>query len=266
LVLFFKKELLPFFLVNSIPCLRHPALTVPHGFFTRAGGVSEGPYASLNTNFSGGDNPSHVAENRARVAASLGVLPQLLLGLKQVHGADVVTVHAPWAPGEGPAADAMVTGKPGIGLGVITADCAPVLFCDRFAGVIGAAHAGWRGAAAGVLEATIAAMRALGASQIVAVVGPCIGQESYEVGPELFEAVRPTIAHAEAYFLPGRPPDRLMFDLSGYCLARMRGTGIEVAHALGVDTLADSEQFFSHRRRVLSGGGAIGHQMSAITL
>jgi YfiH family protein len=183
-----------------------------------------------------------------------------------VHGTDVVTVHAPWAPGEGPAADAMVTNIPGVGLGVITADCAPVLFCDAYAGVIGAAHAGWRGAAAGILDATIGAMRAFGATRIVAVVGPCIGAESYEVGPELYDAVLPTLGDADAYFRPGRPPDRLMFDLGGYCIARLRGLGIEAAHALGVDTLTDSEQFFSHRRRVLSGGGAIGHQLSAITL
>jgi polyphenol oxidase len=252
--------------MNEVRCLRHSAISVPHGFFTRIGGVSEGPYASLNANFSGGDDPAQVAENRARVAGSLGVLPQLLLGLKQVHGTDVVMVHAPWAPGEGPVADAMVTNIPGVGLGVITADCAPVLFCDEYAGVIGVAHAGWRGAAAGILEATIGAMRELGATRIVAVVGPCIGAESYEVGPELYDAVRPTIVNADAFFRPGRKPDRLMFDLGGYCVARMRGLGIEAAHALGVDTLADNEQFFSHRRRVLSGGGAIGHQISAITL
>jgi len=252
--------------MNEVPCLRHSAISVPHGFFTRVGGVSEGPYASLNANFSGGDDPAKVAENRGRVAASLGVLPELLLGMKQVHGTDVVMVHAPWAPGRGPSADAMVTNTPGVGLGVITADCAPVLFCDAYAGVIGAAHAGWRGAAAGILEATIGAMRELRATRIVAVVGPCIGADSYEVGPELYDAVRPTIVNADAFFRPGRPPDRLMFDLGGYCVARMRGLGIEAAHSLGVDTLADSEQFFSHRRRVLSGGGAIGHQISAITL
>jgi hypothetical protein len=252
--------------MNSVPCLGHPEIVTPHGFFTRAGGVSEGPYASLNGNFSGGDDPAKVAENRARVAASLGIPAHSLLGLKQVHGIEVITVGTPWAPGDGPAADALVTDIPGIGLGVITADCAPVLFCDADAGVIGAAHAGWRGAAAGILEATVAAMRALGATRIVAVVGPCIGADNYEVGPELYEAIRPTLANADAFFRPGRPPDRLMFDLGGYCVARIRGVDIEAAHTLGVDTLADSEQFFSHRRRVLSGGGAIGHQLSAITL
>jgi len=302
--------------------LTHPSLTVRHGFFTRRGGVSQGPYASLNANLSGGDDPAHVAENRARVAAALGVAPTRLLGLKQVHGTDVITVHTPWATGKGPAADALVTNQRGIALGVITADCAPVLFHDEDAGVIGAAHAGWRGAAAGILEATIAAMHALGATRITAIVGPCIGPQSYEVGPDLYQAVLPTLPGAEAYFSPGRPPDRRHFDLAGYCLARMRGDSlarmrgdggarmrgdggarmrgdsgarmrgdnfgrlrgdnfgrlrgdnfgrlrggnIQAAHALGVDTLADDERFFSHRRRTLSGGGPIGHQISAITL
>jgi hypothetical protein len=246
--------------------LTHPALTVRHGFFTRRGGVSEGPYASLNANLSGGDDPAHVAENRVRVAAALGVAPNHLLGLKQVHGTGVITVDTPWLAGQGPAADALVTNQNGIALGVITADCAPVLFHDEGAGVIGAAHAGWRGAATGILEATVAAMHALGATCITAVVGPCIGPESYEVGPDLYEAVLPTLPGAEAYFTAGRPPDRRYFDLAGYCLARLRGGNMRAAHALGLDTLADDERFFSHRRRTLSGGGPIGHQISAITL
>ena len=248
--------------------LTHTALTARHGFFTRRGGVSTGPYASLNANLSGGDDPAHVSENRARVAASLGVAPANLLGLHQVHGAAVITVQTPWQAGHGPAADALVTDRPGLALGVITADCAPVLLHDAAAGVIGAAHAGWRGGAAGVLEATVAAMAALGAkpARMTAIVGPCIGQDSYEVGPELRDAVLPTLANAPAFFRPGRPPDRQHFDLIGYCLARLRAAGIADAHTLGLDTLADPERFFSHRRRTLAGGGPIGHQISAIAL
>jgi YfiH family protein len=248
--------------------LTHEALAARHGFFTRRGGVSTGPYASLNANLSGGDNPAHVAENRARVAVALGIAPENLLGLHQVHGTLVITVESPWQAGQGPSADALVTNRPGLALGVITADCAPVLLHDAQAGVIAAVHAGWRGAAAGVLEAAIAAMAALGAApaDIAAVVGPCIGQASYEVGPDLRNAVLPTLANAALFFRPGRPPDRQHFDLPGYCLARLRAAGIAEAHALGVDTLADPERFFSHRRRTLAGGGPIGHQISAIAL
>ncbi len=246
--------------------LTHPALSARHGFFTRRGGVSLGDYASLNANFAGGDDPAHVTENRARVAAALGVAPECLLGLKQVHSPTVVTVATPWRAGDGPAADALVTDRTGLALGVITADCAPVLFHDAGARVVGAAHAGWRGAAAGVLEATVAAMRALGARHISAVIGPCIGLDSYEVGPDLVAAIAPTIAAAEKFFRPGRPPDRQKFDLAGYCLARLRAAGIAEAHALGLDTLAAEDRFFSYRRRTLSNGGPIGHQISAITL
>jgi polyphenol oxidase len=253
----------------SIPeRLTHPALGAPHGFFTRRGGVSEGPYASLNCNLSGGDDLAHVAENRARIASVLGVTPPHLLGLKQVHGIEIVTVEEPWPAGQGPAADGLVTSRSGIALGVITADCAPILMRDAQAGVIGAVHAGWRNAAAGVLEAAIAAMQALGATRqgITAVIGPCIASDSYEVGPDLRDAVLPTMPDAANFFRPGRPPDRYWFDLPGYCLARLRAAGIDDAHALGVDTLADPDRFFSHRRRTLAGGGPIGHQLSAIAL
>jgi YfiH family protein len=246
--------------------LTHTSLRAKHGFFTRRGGVSQGAYASLNASLSGGDNPAHVTENRARVAASLGVAPTHLLGLRQIHGIAVVTATQPWPAGQGPDADALVTNTPGLALGVITADCAPILLHDAPHNVIGAAHAGWRGAAAGVIEATLHAMRALGADRISAVVGPCIAQACYEVGPDLYDAVMPTLPDAAHYFVPGRPPDRRHFDLAGYCLARLRHAGIQDAHVLGVDTLADEARFFSHRRRTLLDGGPIGHQISAITL
>ncbi len=243
-----------------------------HGFFTRLGGVSTGPYASLNCSMTSGDDPERLRENRRLVAAAIGVPPEHLLGLTQVHGDAVVTVRAPWAPGEGGRADAMVTDRPGLALGIITADCAPVLFADTRAGVVGAAHAGWRGAVAGVLERTVAAMAALGAtpSLIRAVVGPCIGQASYEVGPEVRDALRsaPLVgqrAGADSFFAPGRD-DRLQFDLAGYCVARLTKAGVGHATALGLDTRADETRFFSHRRRTLAGGGPIGHQISVIAL
>ncbi len=251
------------------PHLDSPLLSpLPHGFFTRAGGVSQGPFASLNCSVSSGDAPEALRENRRRVARAMGVDPERLLGVTQVHGIDVATVSSPWQPGAGPRADAMVTDRPGLALGIITADCAPVLLADRARGVAGAAHAGWRGAAAGMLEAVVAAMERLGArrERIVAVVGPCIGQDSYEVGPELRDAVAAaTPAASEAFFRAGRG-DRLQFDLAGYCVARLVGHGVGTATALGCDTRTDEQRFFSHRRRTLAGGGPIGHQISVIAL
>ena len=241
--------------------LQSHVLTFRHGFFTRAGGVSGGPYASLNCSMSGGDDPASVRENRARVARALGAKPDMLLGLTQVHGADVVTVDAPWPAGAGGRADAMVTCQPGLVLGIVTADCAPVLLADTAARVVGAVHAGWRGAVAGVLEATIAAMAAVGAQpgRIAAVIGPCIRQASYEVGPDLREAVGSAGA---AFLAPGRT-DHWQFDLAGYCAMRLRGCGtVDVVDA---DTFV-GDRFWSHRRRTLAGGGPIGHQISAIVL
>jgi YfiH family protein len=235
-------------------------LSVPHGFFTRQGGVSTGPFASLNCSLSGADDPENVRRNRALVAAEFGVVPEHLLGLKQVHGAAVVTVTAPWAMGEGPAADAMVTATPGLALGIITADCAPVLFADEARKIVGAAHAGWRGALAGVLEATAEAMRALGAQNIRAVIGPCIQQKSYEVSADLRDPVLARDAAAARYFAPGRP-ERWQFDLPGYCAARLKEAGVS-SEILPLDTCAEEENFFSHRRRTLRGEGAIGHQVS----
>jgi len=249
----------------TIEALTSQALSCPHGFFTRRGGVSVGPWASLNCSLSGQDAPEAVWENRARVARHLGASPAGLVGVTQVHGADVAVVRTPWAYGAGPRADAMVTDRPGIALGVITADCTPVLLADLRAGVIGAVHAGWRGAVAGVLEAAVDAMVRLGArtEAITAAVGPCIRQASYEVGADLRNAV---LAHGEAagFFVEGTREGHWQFDLAGYCRMRLRGvTRIDVVDA---DTLADPERFFSHRRRTLAGGGPIGHQISAIML
>ena len=241
-------------------------LPARHGFFTRKGGVSTGPYASLNCSFSGADAPENIRRNRALVAQEMGVAPEHLLGLKQVHGTKVITVTAPWEIGQGPEADALVTAMPGLALGVITADCTPVLFSDAGGGIIGAAHAGWRGAADGVLEATIAAMRKLGATDIVAVVGPCIRQPSYEVAADMRDAVLAADSSAAPFFADGANADHWQFDLPGYCEARLRAGGAAWVSIIDADTLVDADRFFSHRRRTLAGGGSIGHQMSAIVL
>jgi YfiH family protein len=247
-------------------CLTAAILTPRHGFFTRNGGVSDGPFASLNVSLSSPDDRAKVMANRALIARAIGAEPDLLLGVTQVHGIDVITATQAWRPGDGGRADAMVTAVPGLALGVITADCAPVLFADAERGVIGAAHAGWRGAAAGVLEATMAAMQAIGAMRIVAVVGPCIAQESYEVGTDMRDAVLAHDAAASAFFVDGVRDGRFQFDLAGYCAERLHRAGAAVVQVLGRDTCAETEYFFSHRRRTLAGGGPIGHQMSAITL
>jgi polyphenol oxidase len=249
-------------------------LAAPHGFFTRRGGVSTGSYASLNCSLSSQDDRACVLENRARVARSLDTDPNRLLGLTQVHGTHVVTAVEPWEAGQGQKADAMVTAQPGLALGIVTADCAPVLFADAEAQIVGATHAGWRGAVAGVLEATIAAMGALGAEpgRITAVVGPCIAQASYEVGPDLRDAVLAHAAADSAFFVPGRRQDRWQFDLPGYCAARLRAAGVGHVIVTGFDTLAEEDRFFSYRRRTLAQAGnrtgdkvaPIGHQISVI--
>ena len=254
------------------------SIELPHGFFTRRGGVSGGAYASLNCSLSGQDDRDKVMENRARVARSLDLDPGRLLGLTQVHGTHVVTVTEPWAPRQGEKADAMVTDRPGLGLGIVTADCAPVLFADAGAGIVGATHAGWRGAVAGVLEATISAMTALGSSteRITAAVGPCIAQTSYEVGPDLRDCDIARDAADSAFFTAGQREGRWQFDLPGYCTARLRSAGVGHILVTGIDTLVEEERFFSHRRRTLAerGGlqgaghkaGPIGHQISVIRL
>lgn len=237
------------------------ALPAPHGFFTRAGGVSEGRFASLNCSLNGRDDPAAAIENRRRATAALGF--ETLLGLVQVHGADVAVADAPWK--ERPRADALVTNKPGLLLGIVTADCAPVLFAAP--GVVGAAHAGWRGAVAGVLEATVDAMVGLGAdpAQISAAIGPCIRQPSYEVAADMRDAALAEDAEAARFFADGARPGRWWFDLAGYCAARLARRGI-VAETLATDTLAEPERFFSHRRATLAQDQPVGHQLSAIGL
>ncbi|OYV26424.1 MAG: hypothetical protein B7X08_02015 [Acidocella sp. 20-63-7] len=237
-------------------------LPARHGFFTRQGGVSQGTFASLNCGVSTADDITNVRQNRARVAAQMGVPFERLLGVKQVHGVAAISVTHSWEFGAGPAADAMVTAVPGLALGVITADCAPVLFSDAAGRVVGAAHAGWRGALAGVLEATVAAMRALGAKNIAAAVGRCIQAASYGVSADLRDRVLARAPADARFFSQGRP-GHWHFDLAGYCAARLAALGV-ATEILPLDTCAREGEFFSHRRRTLRGEGTLGHQISVV--
>jgi YfiH family protein len=209
-----------------------------------------------------------VAENRARAAAAIGLRPAALVGLFQVHSAEVAVLDEPWGVEARPKADAMVTRRRGLALGIVTADCAPVLFADAEAGVIGAAHAGWRGAFDGILGATVAAMARLGArrERIAAAVGPSIRQASYEVD----EAFRSRFVGADAanarFFGPGRRPGHHQFDLAGFCAAALAAAGVGRVSVVAADTFAEEERFFSYRRATLAGGGPIGHQLSAVAL
>lgn len=245
--------------------LREAGGTV-HGFFGREGGVSEGPWASLNMSLSTGDAPARVLENRRRAAAALGAPGEALVIARQVHGTTCVVADVPWPPDAAPEADAIATAAPGLVLGVTSADCAPVLLADPDAGVIGAAHAGWRGALDGVLESVVGTMTALGAdpARTVAVVGPCIACASYEVGPEFRARFLAEDPASEAFFLEARRGGRPRFDLEAYVTARLARTGIGRIQALGVDTCADPVRFFSFRRTTSEGGGPFGTQLSAI--
>ena len=238
-------------------------LPAPHGFFTRQGGVSTGAYASLNCGLSGADAPDHIATNRARAAAAIGADPVGLASLLQVHGREVITLTHPINPANRPQADALVTARPDVALGIITADCAPVLFSTTDGAIVGAAHAGWRGALLGVLEATIAAMHTLGAGPIRAVIGPCIHQASYEVGTELHDAICAHNPQDAAFFIATRKEDHWHFDLPGYCAARLARLDV-TAELINADTYAEPARFFSHRRRTHEASGPGGHQISMI--
>jgi len=239
---------------------------IVHGFFTRHGGISEGIYRGLNVGAGSNDVPENVAENRHRVAQSLGVRPEHLLTVHQVHSPDVITVTAPFS-GERPKADAMVTRTPGIALGALSADCGPVLFADQEARVIGSAHAGWRGAISGILENTVEAMIALGAdrSRIVAVLGPTIGPENYEVGPEFFDQFVARDASYDRYFSPSGRESHKMFDLWSFIIDRLEASGVKTG-ALMQCTYADEAQFFSYRRATHRGEADYGRQISAIAI
>jgi YfiH family protein len=240
---------------------------IRHAFFTRQGGVSEGIYSSLNGGVGSGDNPAHVAENRARMAAALSVQRDRFLTAYQVHTPDVVVAEKPWPDDARPRADAIVTCEPGLGIGITTADCGPVLFADPEARVIGGAHAGWRGALGGVLEATIAAMESLGASRerIVAAAGPMISQSNYEVGADLAEKFMASHPDNSRFFAPGRP-GHLMFDLPGYIVTRLKRAGIKKVEDLALCTYADPERFFSYRRTTHREEADYGRHINAIAL
>lgn len=241
------------------------ALDVTHGFFTRKGGASSGIFSGLNCGTGSTDQAEIVAINRARAAEAMGVAPDQMMTVHQVHSADVLTVTS--AQPIRPRADAMVTATPGLALAVLTADCQPVLFADREAGVVGAAHAGWRGAKDGVLEATIDAMEALGASRsnIAAVIGPCISQSAYETGPEFHEAFTDDDPETRRFFVDGNG-DRLLFDLPGYGLWRLRRAGVGHAEWTRHCTYRDPERFYSYRRTTHAGEADYGRLISVIRL
>jgi purine-nucleoside/S-methyl-5'-thioadenosine phosphorylase / adenosine deaminase len=241
---------------------------VQHRFFTRRGGVSQGLYSSLNCGYGSGDSPDNVRENRRRAAASFALGETDLLTVHQFHSTDVLTVaDQRWSSPGAPRADALVTDRPGVVLGVLAADCAPVLLADPQAHVIGAAHAGWKGALTGVVEATIDAMEKLGArrERLRAAIGPCIGRDSYEVGPE-FPAPFLKRDEADAAFFRAAPrAGHFLFDLAGYLVRRIGQAGVAV-EATGHDTLAGDADFFSYRRNTLKGVRDYGRGLSAIAL
>lgn len=251
----------------GIEVLTHPALAgTAHGFLGRKGGVSTGLHAGLNVGWGSEDDPAATAENRRR--AGQAVLPGArLVCAYQVHSPDVVTVTTPWDEADRPKADALVTNRPGLLLGVLTADCAPVLFHDPQAGVIGAAHAGWRGAIDGVTDRTVEAMEALGASRaaIAAVVGPCIGQKSYEVDAGFERRFLEEAAENERFFRAGRA-GHAWFDLAGYVAHRLHAFGVGVVGMLDEDTYAQADRFFSFRRATHAGEPGYGREISLIGL
>jgi hypothetical protein len=247
-------------LLSAVPGLRH-------AFFTREGGVSTGIYASLNGGIGSNDDAAHVTENRRRMAEHLGAAPSHFLTVFQVHSPDVAVAAAPWDTATRPRADAMATRIPGLVLGVTAADCGPILFADPAARVIGAAHAGWKGAFGGVLENTIAAMEGLGASRggIIAAIGPLIRQPSYEVGAEFVARFTETESGNARFFVPSTRADHAMFDLAGYIRMRLERAGILMIDDTGIDTYAD-ERMFSYRRTTHRKEPDYGRNIHAIVL
>jgi YfiH family protein len=247
-------------LLSAVPGLRH-------AFFTREGGVSDGIYASLNGGLGSKDDAARVAENRRRMAEQLGVTPERFLSVHQTHSPDVVVASGPWQGTSRPLADAIVTRTEGLAIGATAADCGPVLFADPTARVIGAAHAGWKGALFGVLEATIAAMEKLGAERgaMVATVGPLIRQASYEVGQEFVERFIETDAENTRFFIPSSRSGHAMFDLGGFIRMRLERAGIPMIDDLGIDTYAD-QRFYSYRRSVHRSEPDYGRHVHAIVL
>lgn len=253
------------------PMLQAPSLSrlagIRHAFFTREGGVSDGIYASLNGGVGSDDAPERVAENRARMASALGVTADRFLTAYQIHSPDVVVADRPWPPAQRPRADAVVTRMPKLAVSVSTADCGPVLFADPQARVVGAAHAGWRGAFGGVLEATLDAMERLGArrDRITAALGPMIRQPNYEVGPEMVEAFLRADPDNGRFFVAAER-QRHMFDLPGYIAARLQRAGVTQVEDLGHCTYADETRFYSYRRATHRREPDYGRHVNAIVL
>jgi YfiH family protein len=247
-------------LLAAIPGLRH-------AFFTRDGGVSGGIYGGLNGGLGSNDDPKHVAENRRRMAEQMGVAPDRLLSVHQVHSPDAVVANGPWDGPARPRADAIVTRTEGIAIGITAADCGPILLVDPNARVIGAAHAGWKGALTGILESTIETMEKLGAerSGMVAAIGPLIRQHSYEVGGEFVERFIDTDADNAVFFIPSTREGHSMFDLAGYIRMRLENAGVLMIDDLGVDTYSD-ERFYSYRRSVHRKEPDYGRHVHAIAL
>lgn len=253
----------PDFITSTL--LAEPGLR--HGFFTRRGGVSQGVYDSLNCALAGEDNPVHTIENRARATHALGMPVERLVSAYQVHSADVATITAPLAAADRPRADALVTTVPGLTLGVLTADCTPVLLADPVAGVIAAAHSGWKGTLGNIVANTVARMEALGASRsnLRASIGPCIAQISYEVGPEFPEPFLQQDAALLRFFTPATKAGHWQFDLRGMVGAQLAALGI-ATETLPHDTYANERDFFSNRRKTHRGEYSFGLQLSAIAL
>jgi polyphenol oxidase len=248
-----------------------PTLTLAglrHGFFNRHGGVSDGLYATLNGGLGSHDRAASVAENRARMAQALGVKPHALLTAYQTHSPEVVIIEGPWSSDGRPHADAIVTRIPGLAVGVTTADCGPILLADPVARVIGAMHAGWRGALAGITQATVAAMKSLGAQpeRIRAAVGPMIRQQNYEVGPDLITRFAAEDTANGHFFAPSARKSHALFDLAGYIKSRLLRTGIRQVEDLAFCTYGDAAQFFSFRRSTHLGESDYGRHISAIAL
>ncbi len=245
------------------------ALTgIRHAFFTRAGGVSDGPYASLNGGVGSHDRADNVVENRARMAAALGVEPPRFLTAYQIHSPQVIIAETPWTVEARPRADAIVTRMRALAIGVSTADCGPVLLADPQAGVIGAAHAGWRGALAGVIEATVEAMEQLGATrrQVRAAIGPMIRQSNYEVGPDLIAQFAAADRVSSRFFAPAPREGHALFDLAGYVASRLARAGVSQVQDLGHCTYADAARFFSYRRATHRAEPDYGRHVNAIAL
>ncbi|GAA4822684.1 peptidoglycan editing factor PgeF [Sphingosinicella ginsenosidimutans] len=250
----------------SVETIRSRLIGVPHGFLGRRGGVSQGVCAGLNVGLGSGDERAAIAENRRRAVAA--VAPgAALVTVHQVHSAIAVHAAAPWPDDARPHADAMVTDRPGLALGILTADCAPALLADAEAGVIGAAHAGWKGALGGVIEATIVAMEKIGAARerIAAAIGPAIARRSYEVDEAFARRFAEADPDNERFFAPGRA-GRHQFDLEAYVAARLAAAGVTRVEAMGLDTYADPDRFFSYRRATHSGEADYGRQISLIAL